>query len=181
MDRHGSPHAEADWLHPSAALALFEPAAGAVRAPVPQVRQETVTRYGFRAGEFGLLIPPGTGNEVLARPLVSPLPATPPGFLGLINLRGNLVPLYDMRVLLGATRPPEPARMALVLGKGDSSVGILIQDYPSALTALQPLAEMPPLPDALVAHISGAYVQDDRVWLDFDHDTFFAHAASGGR
>jgi len=182
MEQHGSPHSEADWLHPSAALALFEPGAGGVHAPAQRLREHAAYRYGFQVGELRLLIDPGTGSEVLARPRASPLPGTPPGFLGLMNLRGNLVPLYDLRVLLGvSTDAAQPGKMALVLGKGDLAVGIMIESYPSTLAALRPLAEMPSLPEALLGHVSAAYAEDGKPWLEFEHDSFFDQACGAGR
>lgn len=171
--------AEPDWLPPVAALAYFEPPVGARLFSVGQALPEVVTRYGFRAAGLGLLINPDIGSEVLAKPQISTIPASPPGFLGLLNLRGNLVPLYELRILLGeASRPAEADTMVLVLGKGDHAVGIVIEGYPEALTALSPLSELPPLHDALQDHVSAGFVQDNMVWLEFNHGSFFDEVCS---
>ncbi len=169
-----------DWLPPNAALAHFEPPEGTHLTANEEVRKEVRARYGFRVGELGLLIDPDAGSEVLAMPTVATLPGSPPGFLGLINLRGNLVPLYDLRALLGiASRQAEAGTMVLVFGQGEQAVGVVSEDYPSALLTLLPLSNLPPLPAALQSHVSAGYVQDERVWLEFDHLSFFDEVCSG--
>ncbi len=166
-----------EWLSPTAALAQFEPAEGVQLAVTGQARKETRARYGFRIGELGLLIDPDTGSEVLSVPQVTSLPDAPPGFVGLVNLRGNLVPLYDLRVLLGMDQfPAETDRKVLVLGQGEQAVGVVIDGYPSVLSALRPLPDLPPLPDTLQAHVPGGYMQDGTVWLEFRHGPFFDDA-----
>lgn len=167
----------AEWLPPSAALAHFEPPEGVQLAVTGQSRKEVRARFGFRIGELGLLIDPGTGSEVLSVPQVTPLPDAPPGFVGLVNLRGNLVPLYELRVLLGVDQfPAEADRKVLVFGQGERAVGVVIDGYPNALSALHPLPHLPPLPDALQAHVPAGYMQDGTVWLEFNHGPFFDEA-----
>ena len=156
---------------------IFEPPEGVQLAATGQVRKEVRARYGFRIGELGLLIDPDAGSEVLAVPSVTPLPDAPPAFLGLINLRGNLVPLYELRVLLGMGQAQAGAdTKVLVFGQGEQAVGVLIDGYPRALSALSPLPDLPLLPDALQAHVLAGYMQDRTVWLEFDHSSFFDEA-----
>ncbi len=164
---------QAEWLPPSVALAHFEPPAGEQLMPAGEQRIEARARYGFRIGELGLLVNPEVGSEVLAMPAISALPGTPPGFLGLINLRGSLVPLYELRILLGMGAREGAGSMALVFGQGEHAVAVLIDGYPKALLSLVPLSNLPPLPAALSSHVHGGYVQDAGVWLEFDHISFF--------
>lgn len=167
-------------LPPGAALARFEPPLGVHMAAAGQLKQEKRVRYGFRVGDLGLLINADTGSEVLAMPAVASMPGALPGFLGLINLRSNLVPLYELRVLIGIE--PRRARtetMVLVFDQGDRAVGVIIEGNPRALTALRPLPNLPPLPDALQDHVTAGFVQDETVWLEFDHGSFFAEASRG--
>lgn len=166
---------EVDWLPPVSALARFEPPEGAYLAATgKEARTETRVRYGFRVGDLGLLISPDAGSEVFAMPQITTLPGSPPGFSGLINLRGNLAPVYELRTLLDvAPRPAGVVTMALVFGQGEQAVGVIIDGYPQALTALRQLPDFPTLPDALEKHVSAGYVQDNIVWLEFDHHSFF--------
>lgn len=174
----GSPAAAAEWLPPGVALAYFEPSEGLHLPVAGQAREEAHARYGFRIGDFGLLISPDSGNEVLTVSSITPLPDAPSGFLGLINLRGNLVPLYEMGGLPGMDSPRRAGTetMVLVFGEGEEAGGVVIEEYPGVLTALHPIADLPPLPDVLRGHVSAGYLQDGTVWLEFDHASFFEEA-----
>lgn len=173
--------ATAQWLSPSAALAQFVPPEGMYLA-AGSVRHEVRARYGFRIGELGLLVKQEAGSEMLSVPQIASLPGAPAGFLGLINLRGNLVPLYELRILLGmGPRQPGAEPMVLVLGQGEQAVGVIIEGRPLALSTLRQLHNLPPLPGALQDHVPAGYMQDDMVWLEFDHSTFFDEACRGIR
>ncbi len=167
-------------IAPREALAQFEPPEGMHLAAAGPGREAVRVRYGFRIGTLGLLIPWESGSEVLEMPALTPLPGARAGFLGLINLRGNLVPIYEMRALLGlgagkSRRHP----LALVFDQGDNAVGVVIEGYPVALAALRPLAGETPAPELLREHVRGGYLQDDAVWLEFDHGSFFDQMSRG--
>ncbi len=172
---HQAHRMEADWLPPVAALAYFEPPPGAHLVAARHVRiEEKRVRYGFRVGGMGLLINPDAGSEVLPIPATAILPGAPPGFVGLINLRGNLAPLYDLRVLLGLQPQAGRQPLALLLGQGDDAVGLIIEGHPDALTRLTSLNDFPALPDMLAKYVPTAYTQDGVIWLEFDHHAFFS-------
>lgn len=166
-------------LTPGAALAAFEPPEGMHLAVASQTRPEERVRYGFRIGTLGLLIPRETGSEVLTMPQVTELPRAPAGFLGLINLRGNLVPIYALHTLLRLETGTNSAMLALVFGQGDKAVGLAIDGYPVALTALLQLPGAPPVPEGLQEHVHEAYTLNGNVWLEFDHGAFFDEISRG--
>jgi len=160
-----------EWMLPSDALKRFEPPAGMV---IAATAEKEVGRYGFRIGTLGLLIKQGSGSEVMQVPAVWTLPGAPPWLLGLINLRGNLVPLFELRMMLGlGQRAVEDKPMVLVFDQGDKAVGILIDDFPKPLFALSQLPNLPQLPTALAGHVQTGYVKDDMIWLEFDQHSFF--------
>jgi twitching motility protein PilI len=160
-----------EWLLPGAALDRFEPPAN--MALVAAVEKE-VGRYGFKIGELGLLIQPGSGSEVLQMPTIWSLPGAPPWMMGLINLRGNLVPIFELKMVLGlAQRNAETKPLVLIFDQGDKAVGIVIDDYPKPLSALNLLPNLPQLPTALSGHVHKGYVKDAMIWLEFDQNSFF--------
>lgn len=169
------------FLSPSEALANFDPPEG-MHLAITKGRHEVRARYGFHVAELGVLIKKEVGSEVLELPAIAKLPGGPAALLGLINLRGNLVPLYELRVLLGlGARQAGVETMALVFGQGEQAVGVVIEGNPIALSELNQLPNLPPLPDALRDHVSVGYMQDDAVWLEFDHSTFFDEVCRGVR
>jgi twitching motility protein PilI len=166
------------WLNPSAALNRFKPPRGVGTGITPVERQRA--RYGFRVGGIGLLVGQDTVSEVLEQVPVYPLPNTPPWLLGLVSLRGNLVPVFDVKQFLELEDDKtQEKRRLLILDQGEKAVGVLIDGLPRVAVTRQALPRLPPLPAALRAHVTQAYVQDDLVWLEFDHQGFFR--ALGGR
>ncbi len=175
-----APNNGEDWLSPVAALNKFNPPR-AIKSP-EYMGEERQLRYGFVAARMGLLIAPGTVSEIMPLPPVYPIPNAMPSLRGMSNLRGTLVPVYDLDSLLGVPSASAEDPMLLVLDKRDESVGVVVQGFPKALylNAELKLAGLPPLPEALVAHVHDAYVVDDMVWLEFDHRNFFTSLVEGG-
>ena len=160
------------WLNPSAALSRFKPPSGVATGIASVERQRA--RYGFRVGGISLLVGQDTVSEVLEQTLIYPLPNTPPWMLGLINLRGNLVPVFDVKRFLDLEdSADQDKRRLLVFDQGDKAVGILIDGLPQIAATGHALSRLPPLPIALRTHVTKAYAQDDVVWLEFDHQGFF--------
>jgi purine-binding chemotaxis protein CheW len=56
------------------------------------------------------------------------LPQSPPYVLGVVNLRGTVIPVIDLAVRLGLSRPEPSARDAIVVTQiRDQLVGLLVQ------------------------------------------------------
>ena len=159
------------WMLPSAALDRFEPPPNMALTPVVE---KEAGRYGFKIGSLGLLIQKNSGSEVIQMPVIWSLPGAPPWFMGLINLRGNLVPVFDLRQVLGL-EPAKPGEKPLVLifDQGEKAVGVTIVDFPKPLTALAALPNLPMLPTALNGHVRQGYIKDEMIWLEFDQQSFF--------
>jgi purine-binding chemotaxis protein CheW len=72
----------------------------------------------FPAGDVLVALPLAAAREIVPEPAITPLPTAPPAVLGLFDLRGEIVPLFDAAVLLeaGATRPHYAAVVACAQG-----------------------------------------------------------------
>lgn len=130
-------------------------------------------RFGVRVGSWPLLIAPQTFSEVLARAVVHPLPHTPRWFLGMVNQRGNLLPVFDLHQVWHLPEAGRGARTILVLDQGQDAVGFCIDGMPQSVRLEQRLTQLPPVPASLAAHVGAAYRSDRTTWLDFAHQTFF--------
>lgn len=160
------------WLSPGAALNRFKPPPGVTAGIAPAERRRA--RYGFRIGGIGLLVGQDTVSEVLEQALIYPLPNTPLWVLGLVNLRGNLVTVFDLKRFLELEEShSQEKRRLLILDRGDQAVGVVIDGLPRTALTSHVLSRLPPLPAALPAYVAKAYMQDDLVWLEFDHQGFF--------
>lgn len=104
-----------------------------------------VVRMG--GGRYGLCAPDVA--EVVAVPTVTRLPGVPSWIVGIANWRGRVLPLVDLRALIGLAVTPLPSSArVVVLAVDDVEVGVLVE----AVAGLAPVVEpLPPLP-ATVRH-----------------------------
>jgi purine-binding chemotaxis protein CheW len=72
---------------------------------------ETCVRVRVGAEEYAL--PVRHVPEVAELGDVTPVPGSPPQVLGIRNLRGEVIPVFDMAAALGAAGSGEPSRIVL--------------------------------------------------------------------
>ncbi len=136
-----------------------------------------IRAYGFGIGRYRLLAPVGIYCELISVFSLSPLPNTPDHFCGLVPIRGNLVPVYQLQSLL--SQPSITPKLALVIGPVENSAAIIIEDKPTPLdfnTLQEELLEPLYLPASLQAHVKQAYsnTQDTAMpWLCIDAPSLF--------
>jgi chemotaxis signal transduction protein len=76
-------------------------------------------------------VPMATVHQVLRHPLVTLVPLSPNGLLGIVNVRGEIVPLLDMGVLTGTGALSQPPFAVLVSGEKDM-VALAAEELPFA-------------------------------------------------
>jgi chemotaxis signal transduction protein len=76
-------------------------------------------------------IPMATVHQVLRHPLVTLVPLPPNGLLGVVNVRGEIVPLLDTGVLTGTGSLNAPPFAVLVSGEKDM-VALAAEELPFA-------------------------------------------------
>lgn len=82
-------------------------------------------------------------REVVRRPLVTSLPTTPASVIGVINLRGDIVPLFDTGILLGG-EPVSDHEYAVVIESTRGPFALAATEVPrSALLGEPATAELP--------------------------------------
>ncbi len=167
-------------LRPTDALTRFAPA-----RPVGPLREferaPQTLRYGFRCSRLGLLVPPGVASEALEPARIAPVPHTPAWHVGMMNLRGNPVPVFDLRVALALPRNDGSQRtMVLVLGKGELAVGLLIDGLPRSLAQPQAVAVPTGLPQRLAPFARQGWLEGAQLWIEFDDEAFFSCLGGSG-
>lgn len=166
------------WLTPSEALNRpLNRQSDPLARNLQQV--ETMRRLGFRIGNIGLLIGEHAISELSEVRQICAVPNTASWLLGLINLRGNLVPVFDLNMLLNIEHKQQKKRMLLILGSGDHAGAILLDELPIHLTFIleDKLENLPPLPSALKPFTHTGYEKNGEVWFSFDHHGFFESLA----
>jgi len=71
--------------------------------------------------------------EVFVPESITPVPGMPAALVGIINLRGIIIPLADVRAVLGVSVSVIP-KYAVVVRHGTQRVGILVEDVPEIRT-----------------------------------------------
>ncbi len=79
-------------------------------------------------------------DEILTEIAVTYVPLVPPHVSGVINLRGQIVPILDFRQLLG--RMPKEGCCAIILEIEDIQIGILVDDV-DQMVAIERSAILP--------------------------------------
>lgn len=132
-------------------------------------------RYGFKISGIGFLISSETPCEVMKNFIVYPIPKMKQWLHGLVNLRGNLIPVYDMSMLLGLSDEPMNHENLLIIDKGTESAGILLDTLPQPfdISEWQEISYTPKLPAGLSECVSNAYSIEDVLWIEFNHKDYF--------
>lgn len=151
--------ASSQWLRPSEALQRFHPPEGASTSLGIRQAAIDISRFGFRIGQLRLLIQIGTLSEVITQTPMYPMPNVPSWFIGMMNLRGNLIPVFDLHRLL-ETGESGQTQTVLVLDQGSDGVGIPIDGLPHAVHLGDALHNVPPLHEILQEHVTTAYPTD---------------------
>lgn len=132
--------------------------------------------YGFTLGRVDLLLDPADDAQYVADATVYPLFLAPAGVLGLIQVRGQPVPVLDA--------DPQPQRLAqrpnhvqvLVVG-GGFDAGALRVEHPPQAVALAPgeTSAAPPRPECAFANALREPERDSggRWWWRFDAPQLF--------
>ncbi|NOQ13146.1 MAG: hypothetical protein GQ583_01520 [Methyloprofundus sp.] len=136
-------------------------------------------RYGVMIADIGFLIAQNTASEIIEGIEVYPLPNSARCMAGLINLRGNVVPVFDLNLVLNTASAETKNRLLLVLGEAEHAVGIYIEQLPQAINKSVVLTQRPPIPLVLEKFVNTAYLAEENIWLDFDYVTLFKALAAG--
>jgi len=129
-----------------------------------------IVRQAFRIGHMRLLAPFAIASELTEMPNVYPLPRMPANLLGLVNLHGRIVPLFDLANLFQTTHLPREKPMLLVMGHGEAAAGIVIDGLPRRMVFL-PEAQIlaPALPDAAASAVLATYAHGPDAWFEFNY------------
>lgn len=159
-------------FHLPLGLPPLPPELAALTAPAAPVEEDPslVVRQAFRIGHMHLVAPFATASELVEMPNVYPLPRMPQNLLGLVNLHGRIVPLFDLDKLFETTHLPREKRMVLVIGHGNDAAGVVIDGLPRRIVFSPDDQIIPPaLPAAAAAAVIATYLQGKDAWYEFNY------------
>jgi purine-binding chemotaxis protein CheW len=123
--------------------------------------------FRLHAREYAL--PISQAIEVLRMVAMTPLPEAPAWLPGMINLRGRVIPVMDLRMRLGL-RPRAPdLDTAIVVAHANGHILGLIADAVVEILTLPPASLAPPAALASATHtVAGVACVDDRLIVILD-------------
>jgi twitching motility protein PilI len=147
--------------------------------PEPADSTARVQRYGFRIGACRFVHDPSLAVELIELPRCYDLPNSSAWFSGLVNLRGNLVPVFDLNSLLGITSPAGNRQMLLVIGSGESVAALVIDGTPDhiSIDAGSRIDNPQHVPEVLQECLRGAYEYAGEVWYQLNYEGLFESLA----
>jgi purine-binding chemotaxis protein CheW len=125
-----------------------------VTADVTDVLPEEEIRIClFSIGEDTYAIPVDVLTEIIIPQRIFPVPTTPPHVLGVINLRGSIVPIVDIRPTLSLPQQSVPGQIAIIK-LGSLLLGIVVNNVSAVLSVT--VSSVQPLPPEAAAQQSAA-------------------------
>lgn len=144
-----------------------------VTASEPQFQE---LRHGFRVGFLQLLLQQGLRAEMIPVGQICPIPDTPDWFIGFINHRGEVVPVYDLAASLGLEPTERSSGWLLLLDEVPHIAAMLLPEPPQGIAdpVLLDTAQQQPLPGLLEGVSERQYQHHNSLWFELDHRAFFA-------
>src|SRR5687767_11797892 len=94
----------------------------------------TSNRYiCFRLGDEEFAIPLLSVREVIGVPNVTPVPQTPSYFLGIMNLRGLVISVMDLRLKMNIKGKDSAESTVIILDLGNYNLGVLVDEVISVI------------------------------------------------
>ena len=123
--------------------------------------------FSLAAEEFA--IPLLSVKEVIGVPEVTPIPQAQPHFVGIMNLRGNVISILDLRLKLGHKSSKTDETTVIVLDLGDYNIGVLVDSVNSVVSVNKEDVSPKPAMDAKATdYIVSVFRKSDRLVLMLD-------------
>jgi len=132
------------------------------------------TRYGYTISNMNFLVPEDTVSEIIQDTNIFDLPNSPPWIEGLINLRGNIIPVMNLDKFLKSFNNNKATKI-LVLNNSDEkkSIAIIINELPVSLELNESKTTTSNYPSELQEFISNGFSQNKRDWIEFEPQKLF--------
>ncbi|HAR43141.1 MAG TPA: chemotaxis protein CheW [Bdellovibrionales bacterium] len=109
-------------------------------------------------------------KEVIAVPEITPVPYTPSHFLGIMNLRGQVISVIDLRLKFAIKADSTPETAVIIVDLKDHSLGMIVSSVNSVLALDE--ADVSPKPEIHSSkntdYITGVAKKDKKLVLLLD-------------
>ncbi len=143
----------------------------------PKGRDQAIRQFvGFRLDDEDYAIPITRIREIILMKPITRLPQVPDAIEGLINLRGNVIPIINLRKRFGLTpRPFDDETRTIVVTVEDKIVGCIVDEVTQVMRISGDQIQPVPISMAAVSRrfVSGLAKLEDRLLIILDTDKLF--------
>ncbi len=109
-------------------------------------------------------------KEVIAVPEFTPIPFTPSHFLGMMNLRGQVISVIDLRLKFGMKPQPSTETSVIICDFSSVTVGVVVDSINSVLSCTTDQIQPKPQIESSkkTEYIMGVTKADDRLVVIID-------------
>lgn len=109
-------------------------------------------------------------KEVIGLPETTPIPQAPSHFSGIMNLRGKIISVMDLRVKLGIKPTASDETTVIILDLGDYNLGVVVDKVNSVQVLTDDMVADKPHIDGGKSHdyITGVFRKDEHLILLLD-------------
>lgn len=124
--------------------------------------------FNLASEEFA--IPLISVREVIGVPEVTPIPQSPAHFLGIMNLRGQIISVLDLRTKFGIKNSRTEETAVIILDLGENHIGVMVDQVNSVVELTESeITERPPMDSVKLAEsIRGVFRKNDKLILLID-------------
>lgn len=124
----------------------------------------------FRLADEDFAVEVGQVQEIMEMQDITRLPRAPHFMKGVLNLRGKILPVLDLRERLGLAAKPGDAQRIVITRLEEQMVGMIVDSVTEVLRIPESTIEPPP---QMIAEVSGAYLRgigrrEDRLLILID-------------
>ena len=126
---------------------------------------------GFRIGNETFGVPVVAVHEIMRVPEITAMPGAPESIRGVVNLRGNIIPVLDLRKRFGkSVVDTHKKNRVLVTEVGGKLVGMIVDEASALLKIPLSQIEQPPdlFEDGEISYITGVGKVDHRLIVLID-------------
>lgn len=136
-----------------------------------EVSQRTERYLQFDLGQESYAIHLLTVKEVIPVPETTPLPNSPSSYIGIMNLRGQIISIIDLRKKLNISQQPEEVEEAVIIVEIQGvSIGVVVDSINRVLNVeVAAITEVPEVSSQINArYIEGVFQGDKNLTILLD-------------
>lgn len=123
-------------------------------------------KFVFSTGTINLILNELQPAEIIPYPRVCKIPNTPQWFTGIINLRGSLIPVFDIEQLVVGQNDFKRDWL-IIIGNEESYASLSIHTLPTLMNLTNQISQDDvAIPDLLRPYIREVYIEDEKIFIE---------------